>query len=124
MPSSRHPRRVREPTRECQALLADEETHCSSRSQGRKGKYCPAHGREYGELTGAYKAASNRVDALEPEVRKTRMDAGALATVVTVDAAIALADRYLCALGEEIDGRETHHKRFFGEGECLVWWAV
>ena len=28
------------------------------------------------------------------------------------------------ALGEEIDGRETHHKRFFGEGECLVWWAV
>ncbi|KAM5543527.1 hypothetical protein V8D89_002778 [Ganoderma adspersum] len=120
MPSSRHPRarasaRVREPTQQCQALLADEETHCSSRSQGLRGRYCPAHGREYGELTGAYKTASNRVDVLEPEVRKTRMDAGALATVAAVDAAVALANRYLDALGEEIDGRETHHKRFFQE---------
>ncbi|PIL23188.1 hypothetical protein GSI_14497 [Ganoderma sinense ZZ0214-1] len=126
MPSSRRPRTrasapepgVPEPTRLCQALLADEETPCSSRSQGRRGKYCPAHGREYGELTGAYKDMSNRVDALEPEMRKTRIGAVALGTVADVDAAIALANRYLEAVGDEIDRRETHHKRFFpGEAD-------
>nr|VWP00449.1 Carboxylic ester hydrolase (EC [Ganoderma boninense] len=124
MPSSRHPRarvrasaRVSEPTRQCQALLADEETRCSLRFQGRRGNYCPAHGREYGELTGAYKDASNRVDALEPEMRKARMGAVVLCTVADVDAAIALANRYLEAMGDEIGGRETHHKRFFREAD-------
>ena len=117
MPSSRHPRRVREPTRQCQALLVDEATHCPSRSQGRKGKYCPAHGREYGALTSAYKATSNRVDALEPVIQRARAGVSVLGTVAAVDEALALANKYLDNVGEELDRRETHHKRFFQEGE-------
>lgn len=47
-----------------------------------------------------------------------------LGTVADVEAAVALANRYLDALGEEIDGRETHHKRFFQAGEHIVSWIV
>ncbi len=128
MPSSRRPRtrasaQVPVPTRQCQALLVDEETHCSSRAQGRQGKYCPAHGWEYGQLTGAYKAASTRVDGLDPEIQRARTSVSSLGTLAAVDAVVALANRYLDALGEEIDGRETHHKRFFQEGECFIVFA-
>ena len=103
-------------------MLADKETQCSSRSQGSKSKYCPDHGREYGALTSAYKAASNRVDALEPAIQRARAGVSVLGTVSAVDEAIALANKYLDNVGEELDRRETHHKRFFQEGklECVA----
>ncbi|TBU43855.1 hypothetical protein BD309DRAFT_959636 [Dichomitus squalens] len=41
------------------------------------------------------------------------MRVGALKDVTAVDEATAVANRYLEAIGEEIEGRRTHHKRFF-----------
>ncbi|KAM5543529.1 hypothetical protein V8D89_002780 [Ganoderma adspersum] len=122
MPSSRPTRarartRARErgatvPARQCQALLADEETRCSSHASGR-GRYCATHGDEYVQLTRAYKAASKNVNALEPEIQRTKERVDGFESTAAVDSAIALVDRFLDALGEEIDGREVHHKRFF-----------
>ena len=59
------------------------------------------------------------VDVMEAEIR-TRSSVGGLSTVATVNAVVALSEEYLNALGEEIDGRETHHKWFLREGECFA----
>ncbi|PIL23190.1 hypothetical protein GSI_14499 [Ganoderma sinense ZZ0214-1] len=104
--------RAAAPARQCHALLADEETCCSSHASGR-GRYCITHGQEYGQLTRAYKAASKNVNALEPGIQHAKAHVDALESIAAVDGAIALVDQFLDALGEEIDGREAHHKRFF-----------
>ena len=58
------------------------------------------------------------VNALETEIQCMKERVDVLESTAAVDSAIALVDRFLLALGEEIDGRETHHKRFFQVGEC------
>ena len=58
------------------------------------------------------------VSALETEIQCTKERVDVLESTAAVDSAIAVVDRFLDALGEEIDGRETHHKRFFQVGEC------
>ncbi|TBU43856.1 hypothetical protein BD309DRAFT_959642 [Dichomitus squalens] len=79
--------------RRCQALLIDEETPCPARVR-RKGRYCDPHGVEYRELTRRYKSASATVETLDRDI--------------------------LEAIGEEIEGRRTHHKRFFQTSEWLA----
>ncbi|TBU25454.1 hypothetical protein BD311DRAFT_764583 [Dichomitus squalens] len=105
--------------RRCQALLVDEETPCAARVR-RKGRYCDPHGVEYRDLTRGYKNASATVEALDRDILQTRMRVGALKDVTAVDEATAVANRYLEAIGEEIEGRRTHHKRFFQTSEWLV----
>ena len=102
--------------KQCQALLGDEETRCDTRVR-RKGRYCDPHGREYRELTQAYKNASAAVEALDKEILQTRMRVSGLKDVAAVDEATAVASRYLEVIGEEIEGRRAHHKRFFQTSE-------
>ncbi|TBU56671.1 hypothetical protein BD310DRAFT_978649 [Dichomitus squalens] len=96
----------------CQALLADEATVCAVRARGR-GRYCAEHGAEYKELTRAYKEASATVQSLDKLVLPKRTRMQALEDAQAVDDALQVAEALLEAIEEEIEGRRTHHRRFF-----------
>ncbi|PIL23187.1 hypothetical protein GSI_14496 [Ganoderma sinense ZZ0214-1] len=96
----------------CQALLPDELTVCGGRARGR-GRYCAEHGREYKTLTRAYKEASEVVLVLDKLVLPRRTDVLTLHDVPSVDDAVVATERYLDAIEVEIEGRRTHHRRFF-----------
>ncbi|KAI1785968.1 hypothetical protein LXA43DRAFT_1035624 [Ganoderma leucocontextum] len=99
-------------TGHCQALLPDEFTICADRTR-RRGRYCAEHGREYQQLTRAYKEASEAVRLLDKLFLPLRKNVLALHDVAAVDEAVAVTQGYLDAIEEEIEGRRRHHRRFF-----------
>ena len=102
--------------RACQALLEDELTPCPRLLTGRAGRrWCSPHGREYKELTRAYKELSERVCALKAAARLSHAEQLQLATVMDVDGAISRAELWRDHIPAEVSARTTQHLRFFRE---------
>ena len=105
----------------CEALLVDEETRCPTRIPLRvAGRYCSTHGREYKELTRAYKEVSERVVALKKRACLSRKDGRAIQDVVGIESALADVVTWRDAITEEIAGRMVQHRRFFLESKSFL----
>ena len=108
--SSEHHDRI---TRTCGALLVDETTPCDAILRNESARFCHNHGREYRELTAAYKQLSRDAELLGDQARLSSTEIRAMHDIPSIAAAISLAERWRDALAKEIRGRETHHRRFF-----------
>ncbi|KAI0689898.1 hypothetical protein C8T65DRAFT_672421 [Cerioporus squamosus] len=106
------------PPSRCEALLIDEETCCNVPIRFTRGRFCNAHGREYVQLTQAYKSVSKTVEELKKTACLTRPQMRALQHTVEVDMAIGLAKEWREAIAEEIRGRQVQHRRFFVTCTC------
>ena len=110
--------------RRCEALLIDEETVCKAPMWSSRGRFCNTHGREYVQLTKAYKSVSKAVEELKKQAWISRKQLRALRDVAQVDLAIGLAEEWRDAIAEEILARQVQHRRFFATSECFgvcVW---
>ena len=105
--------------RRCEALLIDEETVCKAPMWSSRGRFCNTHGREYVQLTRAYKSVSKTVEELKKQAWISRKQLRALHDITQVDLAIDLAEQWREAITEEILARQVQHRRFFVTSECF-----
>ncbi|KAI0353894.1 hypothetical protein OH77DRAFT_1426725 [Trametes cingulata] len=100
----------------CQVIPSGEELPCTRRGHRENPRLCKAHRREYRTLRLAYKATSAEVERLgqtiacEPDWQNR-----AHWNEEDIARAIVNREQYANAIDGEIQGRETHHRRFFAE---------
>ena len=82
--------------------------------------YCGPHGKEYGELTRAYKELSAEVEDLRAIGWLPPNEWTGLQTIQDVELAIERAERWQDKIPEEIEARRTHHGRFFPTQRMLL----
>ncbi len=104
--------------RRCEALLVDDETFCNVPCRSPRGRFCNSHGREYVQLTQAYKSASKTVEDLKKQAWLSKKQVRDLRDPIEVAIAIGLAEEWREAIVEEIRGRQVQHRRFFVVGKC------
>ncbi|KAH9917150.1 uncharacterized protein BXZ73DRAFT_105622 [Epithele typhae] len=102
----------------CEALT-DELIPCSRELRRHStARFCQSHGREYRELTQAYKLVSKEVEELKELARLPRgRGVASLATVADAERAAQRMDAWRSAIRREIEARRTQHRRFFPSSE-------
>ena len=102
----------------CTALVVDTLAPCTRTRPGST-SYCGPHGREYGELTHAYKELSDEVKRLKDTGWLSPDRRMELRSLEGVELAINCAEQWRDKIPKEIEARRTHHDRFFPM-QCML----
>ena len=97
----------------CGALVAETLAPCSRAPASGATPYCRPHGKEYRELTRAYKERSAVVEGLKATAWLPPNKRSGFRTVREVELALERAERWRDEIPKEIEGRRTQHMRFF-----------
>ncbi|KAK7685649.1 hypothetical protein QCA50_010993 [Cerrena zonata] len=103
--------------KQCSTLLEDEQTACSKLIEISQPR-CIPHQREYVTLTKEYKRHAELADSLDVFASTTSRAWKLLQSSEEVQEKIGAIDKLIETLSLEINGRKTHHKRFFNDNDA------
>lgn len=107
------------PRIQCTALLPDEITVCNN-LVATSDTRCSQHGKEYAKLTKGYKQHSQLVDALDSSASVISRAMNDIQSSEEAQQKLRVLDEFVDVLTLEIGARKTHHRRFFRDGDCLL----
>lgn len=102
--------------KQCSTLLEEEQTACNKLIEISQPR-CIPHQREYITLTKEYKRHAELADSLDVFASTTSRAWKLLQSSEEVQEKIGAIDKLIEALSLEINGRKTHHKRFFNDSK-------